>query len=182
MDPLTAALKSGARRLLAQAVATEAAAFLAEMKGLQLPDARDRLVRHGHGAERLVRAGSGPVPVQRVKLSDRGVGEAGGKRIRFTSALLPRRARQMRSLDALLPILYMRGVLMGDFQDALRALPGRKAPNLSSSVIVRLRRSGGRTMRVGSGATRQTGATSMFRRMASLGRPGWSQRSTVCWY
>ena len=139
-DPLTAVLRSGARRLLAQAIEAEAEAFLAEMKGLQLPDGRERLVRHGHGPERSVQTGIGPVPVQRVKLRDRGADEvAGGERIRFTSALLPRWARRTRSLDALLPILYLRGVSMGDFQEALGALLGREAPNLSPSVIGRLR-------------------------------------------
>jgi transposase-like protein len=137
-DPLTAVLRSGARRLLAQAIEAEADAFLATMKGIQLPDGRDRLVRHGHGPERLVQTGIGPVAVQRVRLRDRGADEA-GERIRFTSAILPRWARRTRSLDALLPVLYLRGVSMGDFQEALAALLGRDAPNLSPSVIARLR-------------------------------------------
>jgi hypothetical protein len=71
-DPLTAVLRNGARRLLAQAIEAEADAFLASMRGVQLPDGRDRLVRHGHGPERLVQTGIGAVAVQRVKLRDRG--------------------------------------------------------------------------------------------------------------
>ncbi len=137
-DPLTAILRSGARRLLAQAVEAEAEAFLAEMKSLRLPDGRERLVRHGHGPERQVQTGIGPVEVRRVRLRDRGADEESG-RIRFTSAILPRWARRTRSLDALLPILYLRGVSMGDFQEALAALLGKDAPNLSPSVIARLR-------------------------------------------
>ena len=137
-DPLTAILRSGARRLLAQAVEAEAEAFLAGMRGLRLPDGRERLVRHGLGPERQVQTGIGPVPVQRVKLRDRGAGPE-GERIRFSSALLPRWARRTRSLDALLPVLYLRGVSMGDFQEALGALLGKEAPNLSPSVIARLR-------------------------------------------
>src|SRR3954469_10228532 len=85
-----------------------------------------------------VQTGIGPVPVQRVKLRDRGAGPE-GERIRFSSALLPRWARRTRSLDALLPVLYLRGVSMGDFQEALGALLGKEAPNLSPSVIARLR-------------------------------------------
>jgi putative transposase len=137
-DPLTAVLRSGARRLLAQAVEAEAEAFLAAMKALRLPDGRERLVRHGHGPERLVQTGIGPVEVRRVKLRDRGAG-AESERIRFTSALLPRWARRTRSLDALLPILYLRGVSMGDLQEALAALLGKDAPNLSPSAVARLR-------------------------------------------
>jgi len=137
-DPLTAVLRSGARRLLAQAIEAEAEAFLVAMKGERLADGRERVVRHGHGPERQVQTGIGPVAVQRAKLRDRGAG-GDGKRIRFTSAILPRWARRTRSLDALLPILYLRGVSMGDFQEALGALLGKDAPNLSPSVIARLR-------------------------------------------
>jgi transposase-like protein len=126
--------------LLAQAIEAEAEAFLAEMKGLRLPDGRERVVRHGHGPERPVQTGVGPVVVRRAKLRDRGAGgEAGGERIRFTSAILPRWARRTRSLDALLPVLYLRGISMGDFGEALGALLGKDAPNLSPSVIARLR-------------------------------------------
>src|SRR5215217_5014543 len=138
-DPLTAVLRSGARRLLAQAVVAEAEAFLATMKGVRLADGRERVVRHGHAPERLVQTGIGPVAVQRVKIRDRGAGAGGSERIRFTSAILPRWARRTRSLDALLPVLYLRGVSMGDLQEALGALLGKDAPNLSPSVVARLR-------------------------------------------
>jgi transposase-like protein len=131
-------LQSGTRRLLAQAVEAEAEAFLATMRDRRLPDGRERLVRHGHGPERLVQTGIGPVPVRRVKVRDRGAVQD-GERIRFASALLPRWARRTRSLDALLPVLYLRGVSMGDFQEALGALLGRDAPNLSPAVVARLR-------------------------------------------
>jgi len=137
-DPLTAILRDGARRLLAQAIEAEAEAFLAAMKDERLADGRDRVVRHGLGPVREIQTGIGPVAVQRVKLRDRGA-EAGNERIRFTSALLPPWARRTRSLDALLPILYLRGISMGDFQDALGALLGKDAPNLSPSVVARLR-------------------------------------------
>ena len=49
-DPLTAVLRSGARRLLAQAIEAEAEAFLAAMKDTRLADGRERVVRHGHGS------------------------------------------------------------------------------------------------------------------------------------
>ena len=98
-------------------------------------------------AQALSAARNAGVAVQRVKLRDRAAGEAGAERIRFTSAILPRWARRTRSLDALLPVLYLRGVSMsgeplgstGDFQEALGALLGREAPNLSPSVVARLR-------------------------------------------
>ena len=97
-DPLTAILRSGARRLLEQAVEAEVEIFLSGLKGLKLADDRDRVVRHGHGPERALQTGIGPVAVQRAKVRDRG-SEPAGERIRFTSAILPRWARRSTSLD-----------------------------------------------------------------------------------
>ena len=136
-DPLTEILRSGARQLLAQAIEIEAEAYLASMRDLKLPDGRERLVRHGHGPERTIQTGIGRVEVRRVKIRDRGAyGEE--NRIRFSSAILPKWARRTQSLDALLPILYLRGLSTGDFQEALSTLLGKEAPNLSPSVIGRL--------------------------------------------
>jgi putative transposase len=139
-DPLTALLRSGARRLLEQAIEAEVEAFLASRRDLKLADGRDRLVRHGHGPERVIQTGIGPVEVQRIKVRDRAPGPT-AERIRFSSTLLPRWARRTTSLDALLPLLYLRGVSAGDFQEALGVLLGQDAPNLSPSVIARLKES-----------------------------------------
>ena len=122
-DPLTEVLRAGARRLLAQAVEMEAEAFLAALHDLRLPDGRARLVRHGHGPEREIQTGIGPVPVARVRIRDRGATRA-EDRIRFTSTILPKCilpkwARRTRRLDTLLPVLSLRGVSTGDFQEAL---------------------------------------------------------------
>jgi transposase-like protein len=136
-DPLTSILRSGARQLLTQAVEMEAAAFLAAMKDLKLPDGRGRVVRHGHGPERTIQTGIGPVEVSSVKIRDRGAA-IDGDRIRFSSAILPKWARRSKSLDALLPVLYLRGISTGDFQEALAALLGKEAPNLSPAVVSRL--------------------------------------------
>lgn len=137
-DPLTEVLRSGAQRLLIQAIEAEAEAFLALMSGCELEDGRARSVRHGHGPERDIQTGIGAVPVQRAKIRDRGAGES-ETRVRFTSAILPRWSRRSPSLEALLPVLYLRGVSAGNFQEALSALLGPDAPNLSPSVIGRLK-------------------------------------------
>jgi putative transposase len=130
-------VRAGARQLLARAVEIEAETFLAAMKELKLPDGRDRVVRHGHGPTRTIQTGIGPVEVERVKIRDRGAA-GGGERVRFTSAILPLWARRTKSLDALLPVLYLRDISTGDFQEALAALLGQNAPNLSPAVISRL--------------------------------------------
>jgi len=132
-DPLTEILRNGARDLLARAVEIELQAFLEMTAELKLPDGRARVVRHGHGPARKIATGIGAVEVARPKVRDRGA--TGADRIRFTSAILPLWARRTKSLDALLPILYLRGISTGDFQEALSALLGKDAPNLSPSVI-----------------------------------------------
>ena len=76
--------------------------------------------------------------MKRPKVRDRAPGMSAETRIRFTLAILPRWARRSKSLDALLPVLYLRGVSTGDFQEALTALLGADAPNLSPAVISRL--------------------------------------------
>ncbi|MDH6688387.1 putative transposase [Bradyrhizobium japonicum] len=136
-DPLTNILRAGARQLLAQAVEAEVETFLASVKDLKLADGRARVVRHGYGPARTIATGIGPVEVTRAKIRDRGAA-GDGERIRFNSAILPLWARRTRSLDALLPVLYLRGISTGDFQGALTALLGKDAPNLSPAAISRL--------------------------------------------
>ena len=136
-DPLTNILRAGARQLLAQAVEAEVETFLATVKDLKLADGRARVVRPGYGPARTIATGIGPVEVARAKIRDRGAA-GDGERIRFSSAILPLWARRSRSLDALLPVLYLRGISTGDFQEALTALLGKDAPNLSPAAISRL--------------------------------------------
>ncbi len=137
-DPLTEIARDGARQMLAAAIKAEAANFVALFGDDLLPDGRQRVVRHGTGPERMIQTGIGPIPVQRQKVRDRATEVPPEKKIRFTSNILPKWARRSRSLDALLPVLYLRGVSTGDFQEALTALLGADAPNLSPGVVTRL--------------------------------------------
>jgi len=132
-DPLTEIAREGARRMLAEALKAEADAFVASFADDVLPDGRQRVVRHGYGPERSVQTGIGAIDVRRPKVRDRGPAIPEADRARFTSNILPRWARRSRSLDALLPVLYLRGISTGDFQEALGAILGPDAPNPGSS-------------------------------------------------
>jgi putative transposase len=136
-DLLTEILRNGARALLAQAVEAEVADFLAEHANELTDDGRQRVVRHGRLPERQVMTGIGPVAVRQPRVRDRAATEE--DRIRFTPAILPPYARRSKSLEALLPILYLKGVSTGDFAEALMALLGKDAPGLSASTIARLK-------------------------------------------
>ena len=136
-DPLTEVLRNGARALLAQAVEAEVAALLASHADKRTEDGRQRLVRHGHLPEREIVTGVGAVTVRCPRVRDR-VGE-GAERIRFWSAILPPYARRTKSLEVLIPILYLKGVSTGDFEEALIALLGKGAGGLSASTVGRLK-------------------------------------------
>jgi len=137
-DPLTEIARDGARRMLAAALRAEADAFVEQHAEEVLADGRQRVVRHGYGPERSLQTGIGALDVRRPKVRDRAADTSAEKRIRFSSGILPRWARRSKSLDALLPVLYLRGISTGDFQEALSAILGTDAPNLSPSVLSRL--------------------------------------------
>jgi putative transposase len=138
-DQLTEILRQGARTLLAQAVEAEVADFLATHADLKTEDGRQRVVRHGHLPEREVLTGIGSVAVRQPRVRDRAAAAGDPSRIRFTPAILPPYLRRSKSIETLLPILYLKGISTGDFSEALAALLGKDAPGLSPTAIVRLK-------------------------------------------
>jgi putative transposase len=138
-DQLTEILRQGARTLLAQAVESEVADFLAKHADLKTEDGRHRIVRHGHLPEREIITGIGPVTVRQPRVRDREAAADDPGRIRFTPAILPPYMRRSKSIETLLPILYLKGISTGDFSEALAALLGKDAPGLSATAIGRLK-------------------------------------------
>jgi len=136
-DPLSEVLRQGARTLLAQAVEAEVACFLMSHADKLTGDGRQRLVRHGHLPEREIVTGIGRVSVRQPRVRDRG--SEGEARIRFSPSILPPYARRSKSLEVLIPILHLKGISTGDFEEALAALLGRDAGGLSASTIARLK-------------------------------------------
>ena len=135
-DPLTDLLRQGARDLIAQAVEAELIAFLAAHADQTDGAGRCRLVRHGHLPEREVQTGIGAVPVKVPRVRDRA---PEGGRLKFTSTILPPYLRRAKSIEELLPWLYLKGIATGDFSEALAALLGPDAPGLSATTITRLK-------------------------------------------
>jgi transposase-like protein len=110
-DSLTEVLRSGARALLTQAVEAEVAEFVAKHADLKTETGQRRVVRHGHLPEREIRTGIGPVAVRQPRVRDRASGD--GERIRYSPAIVPRYARRSKSLEVLIPILYLKGISTG---------------------------------------------------------------------
>ncbi|ELX07602.1 IS256 family transposase [Acinetobacter baumannii] len=133
-DVLTALLRNGARQLIAQAVEVELQQLLQAHEELRLPDGRKAVVRNGYLPERSIQTGIGDVDIKVPKVRDRS-----GSGIRFTIALLPPYLKRARSVEELLPWLYLKGISTGDYQEALAALLGENAKGLSANTISRLK-------------------------------------------
>lgn len=136
-DPLTEILRQGARKLLAQALEAEIEIFVHQYKDLVDELGRQRIVRNGYLPEREIQTGVGPVPVKAPRVRDRSAKSS--DRIGFSSSILPPYLRKTKSLEQLIPWLYLKGISTGDFSDALTALVGNSAPGLSAATISRLK-------------------------------------------
>src|SRR5437868_7735377 len=126
-DSLTEILRSGARALLTQAIEAEVADFLAKHADLKTATGHQRVVRHGHLPERAIMTGIGPVGVRQPRVRDREASE--GERIRYSPSILPRYARRSKSLEVLIPILYLKGISTGEdrgTQSSCRSIDGRR--------------------------------------------------------
>jgi putative transposase len=133
-DPLHALLRAGARELIAKAVEAELASFLEGFAEQRLEDRRRAVVRNGHLPRRTVQTGIGEVEVRVPKVRDR---SGGG--VCFNSSLLPPYLKRARSIEELIPWLYLKGVSTGDYQEALSALLGDRAKGLSANTVSRLK-------------------------------------------
>jgi putative transposase len=133
-DPLTEVLRQGAKRLLAQAIEAEVETLLACYADVRDEQGRQAVVRNGYLPKREVQTGIGAVSVHVPRVRDRS-----DQGIRFHASMLPPYMRRSRSVEALLPWLYLKGVSTGDFSEALEALLGPDAPGLSASTIGRLK-------------------------------------------
>lgn len=135
-DQLTEILRQGCTRILKEALEAEIRTFIEHYKHLKDDQGKQRIIRNGYLPEREVQTGIGQVAVCVPRSRDQ---DANEKPIRFHSVLLPPYLRRTRSIEELLPWLYLKGISTGDFSDALVALLGRDAPGLSPQTISRLK-------------------------------------------
>ena len=135
-DVLTEVLRDGAKRLLAEAIQAEVADWIESHAHIKDLAGHRQVVRNGYLPERTIQTGLGDIPIQQPRVHDR---RPAGERIRFTSSILPPYLKRTKSLDELLPWLYLKGVSTGDFSEALGALLGSDAPGLSATTVTRLK-------------------------------------------
>ena len=133
-DPLTELLRNGAIELIRQAVESELISFLSEHENFKLLDGRQALVRNGFLPERTIQTGIGDVSIQVPKVRDRSCSG-----LHFNSQLLPPYLKRTKSIEELIPWLYLKGISTGDYTEALCAILGESARGLSANTISRLK-------------------------------------------
>ena len=133
-DALTAVLRQGAWRMLAQTVEAEVEAFVAAHEHIRDEEGRRLVIRNGYLPERTIQSGIGDIAIKAPRVRD-----CSGSGIRFTSAILPPYLRRTKSIEELIPWLYLKGISTGDFSEALAALLGPDAPGLSAATVSRLK-------------------------------------------
>ena len=133
-DILTRLLRQGAKDLLTRAVEAELAGFLAQYQEMTDSQGKQAIVRNGYLPEREILTGIGEVSIKVPRTRDRS-----GQGIQFHSELLPPYIKRTKSLETVLPWLYLKGVSTGDFSEALAALVGKDANGLSAGTISRLK-------------------------------------------
>jgi putative transposase len=135
-DVLTDVLRQGATQLLAQAIQAEVTAYLDARSELRDEAGRQQVVRNGSLPQRTILTGIGPVAVKQPRVQDR---RPADQREKFASAILPPYLRKTKSIEELIPWLYLKGVSTGDFSEALAAILGPQAKGLSATTVTRLK-------------------------------------------
>ena len=125
-DVLSTLLRQGAQQLLAQAIEEEITLFLSRNNPVSQPTQPTQVVRNGYLPERNIQTGIGDIRVKIPRVRDRS--RSG---IQFTSNLIPKYMRRTKNIEELLPVLYLKGISTGDFEEALTALVGDKAKGMS---------------------------------------------------
>ena len=135
-DALTEILRAGAQRMLAETIEAEVQDWLDARAHLKNPAGHQQVVRNGHLPEREILTGLGPVKVQQPRVLDRRPKDAAEP---FSSKVLPPYLRKTKSVEELIPWLYLKGISTGDFSEALQSLVGPQAAGLSASTVTRLK-------------------------------------------
>jgi transposase-like protein len=134
LDPLSELLRSGAKKLISQAVEAELQVLLHHYKDVRLLDGRQAVVRNGFLPDRTVQTGVGDVEVKVPKVRDRS-----GAGVKFNSNLLPPYLKRAKSIEELIPWLYLKGISTGNLQESLTSLLGERASGLSANTVSRLK-------------------------------------------
>jgi transposase-like protein len=134
VDALSEFLREKAVLMLQAAVEAEAEEFVARYAERRDAQGHRQVVRNGYLPQREIVTGIGALAVSVPRVRDQA-----GEGLQFRSSLVPAYVRRAKSLDALLPWLYLKGIAAGEIESALQVLVGKQAKNLSAKVVGRLK-------------------------------------------
>ena len=137
-DMITDLCREGAKKMLQMAIEQEIAEYIDRHQDIVDEYGHRLVVRNGHLPERQIQTGIGQIAIKQPRIDDRRFDES-GQRQRFQSSILPPYLRRTKSIDELIPWLYLKGISTGDFSDALAAILGPDAPGLSATNVTRLK-------------------------------------------
>lgn len=123
--------------MLQAALESEVEAFLAQHAARVDDRGHREVVRNGHLPAREIITGAGPLEVMQPRVRDKSANIL--ERVKFSSSILPPYLRKSKSIEELIPWLYLKGISTGDFSEALSALVGPEASGFSANVVVRLK-------------------------------------------
>lgn len=135
-DALTEILRSGAQRMLRTAIEREVAEYIEDRQNIVDESGRRLVVRNGFLPEREIMTGLGPVAVSQPRVRDKRPAE---QREVFSPGVLPKYLRKTKSIEEMIPWLYLKGISTNDFPEALQSLLGENTKGLSASTITRLK-------------------------------------------
>jgi transposase-like protein len=135
-DVLTGILRQGAQRMLAQAIEAEVQEWIDAHEHVTDESGHRQVVRNGRLPKRTILTGLGEVEVHQPRVLDRRPKDQAEP---FSSKILPPYLRKTKSMEELIPWLYLKGISTGDFSEALCSLVGPQAKGLSATTIVRLK-------------------------------------------
>ena len=136
-SPLDVLVREGARKMLQAALEKEVQLFVDEHAARVDEQGRRLVVRNGHLPLRQIVTGAGALDIRQPRVRDKSADPE--ERVRFSSSILPPYLRKSKSVEKLIPWLYLKGISTGDFSEALQALIGPDAAGFSPNVVVRLK-------------------------------------------
>jgi transposase-like protein len=134
-DVLTEILRQGAQAMLTTAIEAEVAEWIDTHRHVQDARGHQQVVRNGYLPERSITTGVGQVKIRQPRVHDRRTPDEAAP---FSSKILPPYLRKTKSIEELLPWLYLKGISTSNFTEALQALLGPECPGLSASTVTRL--------------------------------------------
>ena len=135
-DTLSEILRAGAQKMLKAAIEQEVNDFVRDRRDVVDEHGRRLVVRNGSLPEREILTGVGPVTISQPRVRDK---RPAGEREMFSSSILPKYLRKTKSIEELIPWLYLKGLSTNDFPEALQSLLGADAKGLSASTVTRLK-------------------------------------------